>query len=93
MLNFIDNLDSKKPKYNKLCMLPGFNIIDSTTTSLLKGPVKYSNEAEYKNSFMLDKDTISEKMFFKLYGLIDTTKKQLIKKTHKKKQRKLTRKQ
>jgi hypothetical protein len=94
MLKYLDDLDTTKtkPKFNKLCMLPGFNIIE-TTNSILKEPITYNNEFGYTNSVIIDKDTINEKIFFKLYGLIDSTKKQLTKKSRKKTQRKLTRKQ
>jgi hypothetical protein len=58
----------------------------------LKEPLTYSNEAGYKNSITLDKATINDQIFFKLYGLIDTAKKQLSKKSRKKTQQKSTRK-
>ena len=92
MLKYLDNLDKTKPKLNKLAMLPGFNILE-TANSILKEPLTYNNEFDYKNSITLDKAIINEKIFFKLYGLIDTTKKQLTKKSRKKAQRKQTRKQ
>ena len=92
MLKYLDDLDKTKPKFNKLCMLPGFNIIESAN-SILKEPISYNNEFRYTNSVIIDKDTINEKIFFKLYGLIDSTKKQLTKKSRKKIQRRLTRKQ
>lgn len=90
MLKFIDDLDIKKPRLSKLCILPGFNIKDLAIQQF-KHPV--SNDFANKNTLTLDKDTISETMFSKLYGLIDTTKKQFTKKSHRKRQRKLTRKQ
>ena len=92
MLKYLDDLDKTKPKLSKLCMMPGFNIID-VTNNTLKEPLTYNNEFDYKNSITLDKDIIDEKIFYKLYGLIDTKKKQLTKKLRKKPQRKLTRKQ
>jgi len=92
MLKYLDDLDKTKPKLNKLCMLPGFNILESTNCTL-KEPIAYNNEFKYTNSALFNKDIINEKIFFKLYGLIDTTKKQLTKKSRKKIQRKLTRKQ
>lgn len=92
MLKYLDDLDKTKPKLSKLCMMPGFNIID-VTNNTLKEPLTYNNEFDYKNSITLDKDIIDEKIFYKLYGLIDTKKKQLTKKSRKKPQRKLTRKQ
>ena len=92
MLKYLDDLDKTKPKLSKLCMMPGFNIID-VTNNTLKEPLTYNNEFDYKNSITLDKDIIDEKIFYKLYGLIDTKKNQLTKKSRKKPQRKLTRKQ
>lgn len=91
MLKYLDNLDKTKPSLNKLAMLPGFNILESPISNL-KEPVTYSNEVGYKNSITLDKATINEQIFFKLYGLIDSTKKQLSKKSRKKTQKKSTRK-
>lgn len=92
MLKYLDNLDKTKPSLNKLAMLPGFNILEATN-NILKEPLSYNNEIDYKNSVTLDKAIISEQNFSKLYGLIDTTKKQLTKKSRKKTQRKQTRKQ
>jgi hypothetical protein len=92
MLKYLDNLDKTKPSLNKLAMLPGFNILE-TPNSIFKEPLTYSNEIGYKNTITLDKTTINEQIFFKLYGLIDTAKKQLTKKSRKKAQRKQTRKQ
>lgn len=92
MLKYLDNLDKTKPHLNKLAMLPGFNILE-TANNMFKEPLTYNNEIDYKNSITLDKDTINEQIFSKLYGLIDTTKKQLTKKSRKKAQRKQTRKQ
>ena len=91
MLKYLDVHDKNKPKFNKLCMLPGFNILDLTNNTS-KEPLSYNNEAGNKNSFMIDKDTINEKNFSKLFSLIDSVKKQRTKKSHKKAQRKLTRK-
>ena len=87
MLKYLDVHDKNKPKFNKLCMLPGFNILDFT-----KEPISCNNEAGNKNSVIIDKDTINEKTFLKLFSLIDSVKKQRTKKSHKKAQRKLTRK-
>lgn len=98
MLKYLDNLDKTKPHLNKLAMLPGFNILE-TANNMFKEPLTYNNEIDYnneinyKNSITLDKGTINEQIFSKLYGLIDTTKKQLTKKSRKKAQRKQTRKQ
>lgn len=92
MLKYLDNLDKTKPSLNKLAMLPGFNILEATN-NILKEPLSYNNEIDYKNLVTLDKAIISEQIFSKLYGLIDTTKKQLTKKSRKKAQRKQTRKQ
>ena len=89
MLKYLDNLDKTKPCLNKLAMLPGFNILE-VTNNILKEPLSYNNEIDYKNSVTLDKAIISEQIFSKLYGLIDTTKKQLTKKSRKKTQRKQT---
>jgi hypothetical protein len=91
MFKYLDNLDKTKPSLNKLAMLPGFNILESQLSNL-KEPLTYSNEAGYKNSITQDKATINEQIFFKLYGLIDSTKKQLSKKSRKKTQKKSTRK-
>jgi 7,8-dihydro-6-hydroxymethylpterin-pyrophosphokinase len=91
MLKYLDDLDKTKPKLSKLAMFSGFNIID-VTNNILKEPLTYNNEFDYKNSVTLDKTTINENIFLKLYGLIDTQKKQLTKKSRKKPQRKLTRK-
>jgi len=91
MFKYLDNLDKTKPSLNKLAMLPGFNILESQLSNL-KEPLTYSNEAGYKNSITPDKATINEQIFFKLYGLIDSTKKQLSKKSRKKTQQKSTRK-
>jgi hypothetical protein len=91
MFKYLDNLDKTKPSLNKLAMLPGFNILESPISNL-KEPLTYSNEAGYKNSISLDKATINDQIFFKLYGLIDTAKKQLSKKSRKKTQQKSTRK-
>jgi 7,8-dihydro-6-hydroxymethylpterin-pyrophosphokinase len=91
MLKYLDDLDKTKPKLSKLAMFPGFNIID-VTNNILNEPLTYNNEFDYKNSVTLDKTTINENIFLKLYGLIDTQKKQLTKKSRKKPQRKLTRK-
>lgn len=91
MLKYLDNLDKTKPSLNKLAMLPGFNILE-VTNNILKEPLSYNNEIDYKNLVTLDKAIISEQIFSKLYGLIDTTKKQLTKKSRKKTQRKQTRK-
>ena len=92
MLKYLDNLDKTKPSLNKLAMLPVFNILEATN-NILKEPLSYNNEIDYKNLVTLDKAIISEQIFSKLYGLIDTTKKQLTKKSRKKAQRKQTRKQ
>ena len=92
MLKYLDNLDKTKPSLNKLAMFPGFNILEATN-NILKEPLSYNNEIDYKNLVTLDKAIISEQIFSKLYGLIDTTKKQLTKKSRKKAQRKQTRKQ
>ena len=91
MLKYLDDLDKTKPKLSKLAMFSGFNIID-VTNNIFKEPLTYNNEFDYKNSVTLDKTTINENIFLKLYGLIDTQKKQLTKKSRKKPQRKLTRK-
>lgn len=92
MFKYLDNLDKTKPHLNKLAMLPGFNILE-TANNMFKEPLTYNNEIDYKNSITLDKGTINEQIFYKLYGLIDTAKKQLTKKSRKKAQRKQTRKQ
>ena len=92
MLKYLDNLDKTKPSLNKLAMLPGFNILEATN-NMLKEPLTYNNEIDYKNSVTLDKATINEQIFSKLYSLIDAKKIQLTKKSRKKTQRKQTRKQ
>ena len=91
MLKYLDNLDKTKPHLNKLAMLPGFNILE-TANNMFKEPLTYNNEIDYKNSVTLDKATINEQIFSKLYSLIDAKKKQLTKKSRKKTQRKQTRK-
>ena len=74
MLKYLDNLDKTKPSLNKLAMLPGFNILEATN-NMLKEPLTYNNEIDYKNSVTLDKATINEQIFSKLYSLIDAKKK------------------
>ena len=91
MYIYLHELDKNKPRLNKLCMLPGFNITD-LTNSTPKEPITYSNDFGDKKLFTIDKDIINEKTFSKLYSLIDSAKKQLTKKYHKKTQRKQTRK-
>jgi len=83
MLKNLGDLDKKKPYYNKLALPVGFNFIDFKNHQ-----TKHSDFDSNSNTYISSKATIDDNVFSKLFGLIDTPKKQVTKKARGRSQKK-----
>ena len=87
ILKNLGDLDKKKPYFNKLAMPAGFNFVDIKNHQT-KGSDINPNINPNPNTYNNDKATIDDNIFSKLFGLIDTSKKQVTKKARGRSQKK-----
>lgn len=61
----IDELDNKNIKFKSLFNLPGFNYKEK--------PIKIVDDLNINNHFLYNDKVIDEKIFIKIFGLIDNS--------------------